>query len=103
MDELSARSIQIIKAGQGNSGAFYACPVYPTYQYCWFRDGTFIADALDRWGEHESAARFYAWAAHLVTARADSVERVVDAVAAHRAPDPADLLHTRYTLDGTPG
>jgi GH15 family glucan-1,4-alpha-glucosidase len=103
MDELIAQSIRIIKSGQGESGAYYACPVYPTYRYCWFRDGTFIANAMDLWGEHESAARFYDWAAHLVAASAASVERVVEAVAANRAPDPADLLHTRYTLDGKPG
>ncbi len=103
MDELTARSIQIIKSGQGDSGAYYACPVYPTYHYCWFRDGTFIANAMDPWGEHESAARFYDWAAHLVAASGAFVERVVEAVAAGREPDPADLLHTRYTLDGKPG
>jgi isomaltose glucohydrolase len=103
MDELIERSIQIIKSGQGESGAYYACPVYPTYRYCWFRDGAFIANAMDQWGQHQSAARFYDWAAHLVAASAASVDRVVQAAAANRAPDPADLLHTRYTLDGKPG
>ena len=103
MDELIARSIRIIKAGQGASGAYFACPTYPTYQYCWFRDGAFTAHALDLWGEQQSAARFYDWAAQMVAANASAVERCVDAVAGNRLPDPSDLLHTRYTLDGRPG
>jgi GH15 family glucan-1,4-alpha-glucosidase len=103
MDELSARSIQIIKSGQGGSGAYYACPTYPTYQYCWFRDGTFIAHAMDLCGERESAVRFYNWASRMITARTVAVDHCVAAAATQRPPDPADLLHTRYTLDGKPG
>ncbi len=56
------RSIAIIEAGQSPSGAYVACPLYPTYNYCWFRDGTFIAYAMDLWQKHESARRFYDWA-----------------------------------------
>ncbi|MGH2344532.1 MAG: glycoside hydrolase family 15 protein, partial [Chloroflexota bacterium] len=103
MDELIVRSIQIIRSGQGESGAYYACPTYPTYQYCWFRDGTFTAHAMDLWGERESAARFYDWASRMVAAKAAAVDRCVAAAAEQRLPDPADLLHTRYTLAGKPG
>lgn len=103
MNDLVARSLQIIAAGQAPSGAYVACPAYPTYRYCWFRDGTFIADAMARWGRHADAARFYDWAAHAVLAREDAVARCVATMAAGRRPDAADLLHTRYTLDGRPG
>ncbi len=102
-DDLVARSKAIIREGQATSGAYVACPRYPTYNYGWFRDGAFIAEAMDIWGEHADAARFYAWACTLIAARGDAVERCVEAAARGEAPNPADLLHTRYTLDGRPG
>ena len=94
------RSIAIIEAGQSPSGAYVACPLYPTYNYCWFRDGTFIAYAMDLWQKHESARRFYDWATAAVAARADAVERCLENIAQGRPLNPGDLLHTRYTLDG---
>src|SRR5260370_4316820 len=103
MDDLVRRSIEVIAAGKAPSGAYVACPTYPTYRYGWFRDGTFIAHAMDLWGEHASAARFYDWAASMIATNAGAVERSVAAAARGQAPDPADLLHTRYTLAGAPG
>lgn len=103
MEDLVTHSLEVIRTGQAPNGAYPACPVYPTYRYSWFRDGAFIGHAVDLWGEHASARRFYDWAAHTVTANAAAVERSVAAVAGGQAPNPADLLHTRYTLDGKPG
>jgi GH15 family glucan-1,4-alpha-glucosidase len=100
MCDLVEPSIAIIRDGQAPGGAYPACPVYPTYRYCWFRDGAFIAQAMNRYGEHESARRFYDWAARIVLAREDAVERCIAAAEQERRPDPADLLHTRYTLEG---
>src|SRR5216683_46069 len=97
------RSIAIIEAGQSPSGAYVACPLYPTYNYCWFRDGTFIAYSMDLWQKHESARRFYDWATAAVAARADAVERCLENIAQGRPLNPGDLLHTRYTLDGQQG
>ncbi len=94
------QSIAIIEAGQSTSGAFIACPLYPTYNYCWFRDGTFTAYAMDLWGRHESARRFYNWATQAVAARADAVERCLEHVVRGEPLNPEDLLHTRYTIDG---
>ncbi|WP_201378143.1 glycoside hydrolase family 15 protein [Ktedonobacter sp. SOSP1-52] len=100
---LVTQSIAVIEAGQGTNGAYVACPSYSSYNYCWFRDGTFIAVAMDRWQKHESARRFYDWATALVVARADGIERCLENVAQGRPLNPADLLHTRYTLDGRQG
>jgi isomaltose glucohydrolase len=83
LTELFSRSVEVIKEGQAASGAYYACPTFENYRYCWFRDGSFIADAMSRVGEVESAERFYDWCA--------------DVVARHY-PD----LHARYTVDGEP-
>jgi isomaltose glucohydrolase len=95
---LAAASIQVIRAGQTPHGAYLASPTFPTYRYSWFRDGAFIAHAMDDWGQHDSSAAFHAWAvrtllAHAPPARLDP--------GAH--PPPGAILHTRYAPDGTPG
>jgi len=58
--------------------------------------------AVEQWGEGASAGRFYTWACGLVAARAAAVDRCVRAAEAGRQPAEADLLHTRYALDGSP-
>lgn len=100
---LVTQSIAIIEAAQAPNGAYVACPSYPTYNYCWFRDGTFIAHAMDLWHMHTSAQRFYDWATQMVVARADAVERCLENIAQGRPLNTADLLHTRYMLDGQQG
>ena len=103
MHKLISHSLAVITAGQSAEGAYVACPTYPTYRYCWFRDGTFVAAAMDRWHRHASARRFYDWASALVVGRAGAIERCVENALQGRALNPADLLHTRYTLAGQPG
>lgn len=100
---LVTHSLAVIEAGQAASGAYIACPSYPTYNYCWFRDGTFIAAAMDRWQKHESARRFYDWATSLVVAQTGAIERSLANAAQGHPLNPADLLHTRYTLDSQQG
>ncbi len=101
MADLFQRSIEIILQNQSASGAYLASPNFATYRYCWFRDGAFIAYAMDRVGEHASAARFHSWAAAIVNARADIVRRVVAKADRGEPLHAADILHTRYSLDGT--
>ncbi|HXR66704.1 MAG TPA: glycoside hydrolase family 15 protein [Ktedonobacteraceae bacterium] len=100
---LVTHSLTVIEAGQATNGAYIACPSYSTYNYCWFRDGTFIAAAMDCWQKHASARRFYDWATSIVVTRTDAIERCLENVAHERPLNPADLLHTRYTLDGQQG
>ena len=80
---LARRSVEVIREGQAPSGAYVACPTFEPYRYCWLRDGSFIADAMSRVGELESADAFHAWVARVVLARRDR-----------------DRLEARYTLDG---
>jgi isomaltose glucohydrolase len=80
-------SIRVIRAGQAPTGAYLACPTFPHYRYSWFRDGSFIADAMSRAGEIESAERFFDWCAGIVEARADAIRA-------------GAFLHARYTVDG---
>jgi GH15 family glucan-1,4-alpha-glucosidase len=100
MTSLFERSVEIILRNQSPSGAYVASPSFPTYQYCWFRDGSFIAYAMDLVGQPESAARFHAWAAAAVNARTDLVQRAVTKARRGGSLTGGDILHTRYTLDG---
>jgi isomaltose glucohydrolase len=66
---LAQRSIYVIRSGQSASGAYVACPTFPNYRYSWFRDGSFIADAMREAGEHDSADRFFDWCARVILSR----------------------------------
>ena len=45
-------SVASILRNQEENGAFVASPDFAQYHYCWLRDGSFIAYALDQVGEH---------------------------------------------------
>lgn len=98
--DLFQRSLEIIRAGQHTSGAYVASPNFPTYGYCWFRDGAFIAYAMDAAGEHDSARRFHNWAAAAILRHADRARRAVEKEHAGLPMEGEDVLHTRYTLQG---
>jgi GH15 family glucan-1,4-alpha-glucosidase len=78
------RSLDVILAGQSPSGGYVACPNFEQYRYSWFRDGSFIADAMREAGQVESADRFFDWCARVVLSR------------------PTGPWDARYTLDGEP-
>src|SRR3954453_7655876 len=83
VDALAARSIEVILAGQSAAGGFAASPTFSQYRdYSWFRDGSFMAEAMSRYGERESADRFFDWCAAIVRAA------------------PAGPWDARYRLDG---
>ena len=103
MSDLFQHSIQVILEGQADSGAYIACPSMPDYAYCWFRDGTFIARAMDLAGQPESARRFHDWAAAVICEREAIVERALEKAARGEPLSESDYLHTRYTLDGQEG
>ena len=64
--ELRRASVETILAGQSPSGGYVACPDVPALRFSWLRDGSFIADAMSRVGEVESAEAFFGWAARIV-------------------------------------
>jgi isomaltose glucohydrolase len=83
MSVTTPRSVDVIRDGQAPSGAYVASPTFSQYRdYCWFRDGAFIAEGMSRAGDLESAERFFDWCAAVVRAR------------------PAGPWDTRYRLDG---
>jgi isomaltose glucohydrolase len=83
LDRLVERSVEVILSGQAPSGAYVAAPRFAPYGFCWLRDGSFIADAMSRAGEVESAERFFGWCSRVILARRDRPR-----------------LDARYTLDG---
>jgi len=101
--DLRARSIDLILAHQAPSGAFVAGPTFSQYGYAWFRDGAFIAEALDLVGERDASARFHHWATRVVLAGRAGMERAIARVVSGEPPDPEDVLHCRYAVDGSPG
>jgi GH15 family glucan-1,4-alpha-glucosidase len=103
MLNLAQRSIQIILENQSPSGAYLASPNFPTYHYSWFRDGAYIAYAMNCIGQHESAARFHSWAARIINRRAGRVASALQKARCGEALTENDILHTRYTLDGEEG
>ena len=64
--ELRRRSVEIIRAGQHESGGYVASTTFSRYGYSWLRDGSFIADAMSRVGEATSAEAFFDWVAAIV-------------------------------------
>ena len=103
MNDLYQRSIEIILENQSPNGAYIASPNFPTYHYCWFRDGSFIAYAMDLAGQHESARRFHQWVADRVNERKEVVRTGLAKARAGEKLTEAEILHTRYRLDGTDG
>jgi len=101
MANLFQRSIAIVLQNQTPSGAYMASPNFPTYHYCWFRDGSFIAYAMNLVGQHASAERFHNWAASAINARTAGVQRAVAKAADGEPLTGADYLHTRYSPDGS--
>jgi len=101
--DLFRHSIAVIRNGQAANGAYIASPAFPTYHYCWIRDGSFIAYAMDVVGEHDSAACFHRWVHRTVLTHGHKVARL-EAKADRGEPIAAsDWLHCRYTLDGREG
>ncbi|HWO70863.1 MAG TPA: glycoside hydrolase family 15 protein [Actinomycetota bacterium] len=97
-------SVEVLARGQDPGGAFVAAPGFPVYRYCWIRDGSFCAHALDAVAEHARAAAFHRWTAAVVLQHRGKVERLgAQAPPPGRPPDDAAVLHTRFRVDGTEG
>lgn len=97
---LAERSLAIIRANQASTGAYLASPNFPVYRYSWLRDGAFIADAMSRAGDIDSAEAFFAWCDRVLRARADRIEALLARHSAGEEIDIADFMSTRFTVEG---
>jgi len=99
-DPLAAKSVAVLIDGQARSGAFVACPNYPTYAYAWLRDGAFCAHALDVIGERARASAFHGWAAQTVLSHQQRFETAIEQIETGKTPHAEEMPPTRYTLEG---
>jgi len=97
---LYQKSIEIIINNQHPSGAYIASPTFPTYAYSWFRDGSFIAYAMDRVGQHQSSRIFILWCARVIERQADKINDLVARKQAGEEIHPQECLTARYTVEG---
>ena len=102
--ELAESSVRLILELQDASGAYPASPTFSAYRgYCWFRDGSFIADGMSAAGAVESASRFFDWCTGILVSRRDQVTRIVERAAQGDPVADLEMLPTRFTLDGGDG
>jgi GH15 family glucan-1,4-alpha-glucosidase len=100
LTSLFQKSIRVIRDGQAPSGAYIASPNFPTYHYCWLRDSSFIAHAMDTAGEYASSAAFFGWTGKTITKYSHKIEKLRCYLEHGQPISKDDVLHTRYTLDG---
>ena len=101
--DLYAHSLAVIRAGQAASGAYVASPTFSQYGYSWFRDGAWIAHAMDSAGQHDSASAFHRWAAGTLLRYTAQIETLLSKLNNGETPDEHDYLPTRFKVDGSLG
>jgi GH15 family glucan-1,4-alpha-glucosidase len=102
--EIAERGRALILSLQDAGGAYPASPSFSAYRgYSWLRDGAFIADAMSAAGEARSASLFFGWCSRTLVARAPDIHRVVVAARSGAPVPDAEMLPTRFTLDGGAG
>lgn len=97
-----ATSVRAMLANQQASGALVASPDFGQYRYCWLRDSSFIAYALDRAGEADASGRYHEWAAGAISNIAAPVDAAISRATAGEALDPATMPPARFDLAGAP-
>ena len=97
---LCKASIRIIKENQADSGAYIASPNFRVYNYSWFRDGAFIADAMSEYDENKSALDFHLWATRIILEREEKIASLIRRAKQGEEISPDEHLHCRYTTNG---
>lgn len=95
---LKKQSVQAILRNQNGDGAIIASPDFAQYHYSWLRDGSFIAFALDRAGEHDASSRFHTWVTRTLDGIADSIDDVVEKKLSGQEVDPLHMPPARFSL-----
>ena len=97
---LVASSVATMLKNQHPGGAFVASPDFAEYRYCWLRDGSFIAYALDCAGETDAAAAFHNWSAAAIEGIAPTISAALERRAAGEPVDPSAMPPARFSLSG---
>ncbi len=100
-DSSLQESVEVILRNQSASGAFVASPDFTQYHFCWLRDGSFSAFALDLAGEHEASARYHAWVNDAIGGISGIIDDVIEMMLRGEELDPSIMPPARFALDGT--
>lgn len=101
MTSLFQHSVDTLINLQSPSGTFPASPNFPTYQYCWFRDGSFISYALDLAGYPEKADLFHRWCANTVLLHAEKIQKRIKSANQNSEKTEDMFFHCRFSDDGS--
>ncbi len=96
-------SVGAILGLQSPDGAFIASPDFVQYHYCWLRDGSFTAYALDLAGEHEASARYHEWVHRALSGVGENIDEVVRKLRRGEDVDPLHMPPARFSLDASFG
>lgn len=99
-ERLIRKSIDIILAGQDDTGSFPASTEFPGFHYSWLRDGTFIAHSMLVSGHPESTRRFLLWENAAISQLGSIVERVEERTKNGEKLQSGEFLPARFTMDG---
>jgi GH15 family glucan-1,4-alpha-glucosidase len=93
-------SVEAILRNQVSNGAIIASPDFAQYHFCWLRDASFSAYALDLVGEHDASLRYHSWVNRAVEGISEVIDRVIADREAGKPLDPIRMPPARFTLDG---
>jgi GH15 family glucan-1,4-alpha-glucosidase len=86
---------------QNEAGAIIASPDFGEYQFCWLRDGSFCAYALDLAHEHDASARYHDWVRRAVEGISDLLTSVTTSRQRSESLDDELMPPARFSMDGT--
>ncbi|MGV8049984.1 MAG: glycoside hydrolase family 15 protein [Anaerolineaceae bacterium] len=101
MNSLYQYSLDLIVKNQSKKGAFLACPNFTSYQYAWFRDGSYCAHALNEAGHQAEAFKFHLWASDTVLQHAAKIEKCIQDAQSGKPPLAENCFHSRFTVEGS--
>ena len=101
LDSLLQRSVDAILRNQSATGAIVASPDFAQYSFCWLRDGSFSAYALDRAGEYQASALYHAWVNDAISGISGIIDDVIEKMLRGEEVDPSIMPPARFALDGT--
>jgi GH15 family glucan-1,4-alpha-glucosidase len=101
LNALFHESVSAILRNQSENGAFVASPDFDQYHFCWLRDGSFSAFALDRAGEHDASSRYHSWVNDAIGGISGIIDDVIEQMIRGEALDPSIMPPARFGLDGT--
>lgn len=101
LEELLRRSVRSILDNQNEAGAIVASPDFAEYGFCWLRDASFCAYALDLAGEHEASARYHDWVRRAVRGITPLLESVTLSQQRDELLEDELMPPARFSMDGT--